>query len=190
MNYKTINYRGTEVTVSDTGNDIIVNGKHRKLFFNQDGYKMCSIPIDNGEWRSVGVARLVALAYIPNPNNLSDVNHKDYDRTNANVSNLEWLSHEDNIRYSKINMPDYTGKKNPNYNNHKLSQKYKLDPKLSKEKQSRPGAQNGSAKRVGLYYDNKLIKTFDYMIPCLQYLIDLGLTKSSVEGLRSQINQC
>lgn len=42
------------------------------------------------------VHRLVAETFIPNPNNLSDVNHKDGCKTNNILSNLEWCSHSDN----------------------------------------------------------------------------------------------
>lgn len=46
------------------------------------------------------VHRLVAKTFIPNPENLSDVNHIDEDKQNNNLSNLQWLSHLDNVRYS------------------------------------------------------------------------------------------
>lgn len=42
------------------------------------------------------IHRLVAEAFIPNPNNLEDVNHKDHNRANNCVDNLEWLSSIDN----------------------------------------------------------------------------------------------
>ena len=50
------------------------------------------------------VHRLVAEAFIPNINNYSTVNHKDEDKLNNYVENLEWLSVEDNNRYSNSKM--------------------------------------------------------------------------------------
>lgn len=42
------------------------------------------------------------MTYLDNPDNLSEINHKDFNRQNNNLENLEWISHEDNIIYSKI----------------------------------------------------------------------------------------
>lgn len=50
------------------------------------------------------VHRLVAEAFIPNINNYSTVNHKDENKLNNCVENLEWLSVEDNNRYSNSKM--------------------------------------------------------------------------------------
>ena len=47
----------------------------------------------------VYVHRIIATLFIPNPLNLSDVNHKDNNPLNNNVNNLEWLSHKDNLEY-------------------------------------------------------------------------------------------
>lgn len=46
------------------------------------------------------VHRLVAKAFIPNPDGLTEVNHKDEDPSNNIVNNLEWVNHKENIRYS------------------------------------------------------------------------------------------
>ena len=46
------------------------------------------------------VHRLVAEAFIPNPDNLPEVNHIDSNRSNNHVSNLEWVSHSDNMKHS------------------------------------------------------------------------------------------
>lgn len=56
-----------------------------------------------------------------------------YDRTNNSADNLEWCSHKENIDYTLAagrhisQTADYSGKKNPNYGNTTLSQKYKAD---------------------------------------------------------------
>ena len=56
---------------------------------------------NDGKGKIHTVHRLVANAFIPNPENLPEVNHIDEDKTNNRVSNLEWMDSKDNIRYSK-----------------------------------------------------------------------------------------
>ena len=51
------------------------------------------------KWIGISIHRLVALAYIPNPNNLPCVNHKDENKDNNHVDNLEWCTCEYNNRY-------------------------------------------------------------------------------------------
>lgn len=46
------------------------------------------------------VHRLVAKYFIPNPDNLPQVNHKDCDKSNNNVSNLEWVTNRENYEYA------------------------------------------------------------------------------------------
>lgn len=46
------------------------------------------------------IHRLVAESFIPNPNNLSYVNHIDENKQNNHVTNLEWISHPDNVIHS------------------------------------------------------------------------------------------
>lgn len=53
----------------------------------------------NGTVKYVTIHRLVAEAFIPNPNNLPCVNHKDEDKTNNCVDNLEWCDYKYNANY-------------------------------------------------------------------------------------------
>ena len=62
---------------------------------NTKGYLIIDLS-KNGKVETFKVHRLVANAFIPNPHNLDTVNHIDHNRQNNNVSNLEWLSREDN----------------------------------------------------------------------------------------------
>lgn len=60
------------------------------------GYVECHLFKDNKEYLKK-VHRLVAEAFIPNPNNLPEVNHIDGNKQNNCVDNLEWCTHIDNI---------------------------------------------------------------------------------------------
>lgn len=52
----------------------------------------------NGKYKSYKIHRLVAEAYIPNPDNMSEVDHIDSDKTHNYLNNLQWITHRDNSR--------------------------------------------------------------------------------------------
>lgn len=155
---------------------------------NSDGYYVAKLNV-NKMSKSINIHRLVAEAFIPNPLNLPEVNHKDYNRTNNCVDNLEWCSHIDNIKYSS-NVGRYArlfGKNNPNYHNDALQRKYQKHPEL-KQLLARPKAQNGRARKVELYdEDMKLINTFNWIGGCAEYLISHGYTQANVNSIRNNI---
>lgn len=66
------------------------------------GYRKVMLYGVNGN-KQYYVHRLVAETFIPNPNNLSDVNHKDGCKTNNILSNLEWRSRSDNQKHAYKN---------------------------------------------------------------------------------------
>lgn len=87
--------------VSNTG---LIRSKNgiRKPQVSWDGYlfvKLCK----QGQCRKVKIHRLVALAFIPNPNNLPEINHKDENPANNNVENLEWCDRIYNNNYGTRN---------------------------------------------------------------------------------------
>lgn len=150
---KEIEYKGTKIIVSDDGT-ITWNNKVRKHNISKDGYPVVSIETPNG-WRSIAVHRLIATAFVPNPNNYPEVDHINFIRTDFSVSNLQWITHAENVRRSIKNYPDRHGTNNSNYGNRKLSQFYKEHPEIAKEKQGRPGKQNGMYKH-GRYVSEKV----------------------------------
>ena len=70
-----------------------------KLGHRRDGYLNVGLS-KNNVTKTKTVHRVVAEAFIPNPNNLEMINHKDEDRTNNNVENLEWCTRAYNQVYS------------------------------------------------------------------------------------------
>lgn len=70
---------------------------------NGNGYLIFSLK-KNGKRKNVYIHRLVAEAFIPKVKGKEHVNHKDYNRKNNSVFNLEWCNAKDNTRYSIPNM--------------------------------------------------------------------------------------
>ena len=66
------------------------------------GYLIVALRKD-GKYKKIRVHRLVAQAFIPNPENLPCVNHKDENTLNNKIENLEWCTHEYNDNYGSRN---------------------------------------------------------------------------------------
>ncbi len=150
---KEVIYKQANILVDENGT-VFWHGKERKPYLNKDGYPVVSIETVDG-WRAIGVHRLVAMAFVPNPNNYPEVDHINFNRTDYSVGNLAWITHKENVRRSIVNKPDVHGENNPNYGNRKLSQFYKENPDIAKEKQGRLGTRNGRYKH-GRYMSEKV----------------------------------
>lgn len=82
-----------------------------KLSTDTDGYKVINL-YDNGSQKMHKVHRLLAIAFIPNPDNLAHVNHKDRIRNYNHIKNIEWTTERENTTHSfltKKTSSEYTG---------------------------------------------------------------------------------
>lgn len=88
------------ISVDDNGRkyEKPVSGKQMKQCLKNNGYKSVSLT-KGGATKAFYVHRLVAEAFIPNPDNLPMVNHKDEDKTNNFLENLEWCTAQYNNTY-------------------------------------------------------------------------------------------
>ena len=97
-----VGYEGLYM-VSSLGNiKSLKKGLIRKQSDNGNGYKCISL-YKNNKSKTFYVHRLVAQAFIPNPNNLPQVNHKDENPSNNCVNNLEWCDSKYNSNYGNHN---------------------------------------------------------------------------------------
>lgn len=79
---------------------------------NGRGYKHVGLYNDTVKGKSIMVHRLVANAFIPNPDNLPQINHIDENKENNSAENLEWTTSFDNINHGTHN--ERVGINNPN----------------------------------------------------------------------------
>lgn len=90
----------------------------------QGYYQVCLTK--NGVQSNFYVHRLVAAAFIPNPDNLPIVNHIDENKTNNNVENLEWVTYQENTLHSLNNCKKQEGQKKRGRKGKKVNQ-YSID---------------------------------------------------------------
>ena len=76
-----------------------INGKIKNGNRDRKGYMTCVLYDENGEKHNWKIHRLVAEAFIENPDNLPQINHKDEDKSNNRIDNLEWCTNDYNASY-------------------------------------------------------------------------------------------
>lgn len=69
---------------------------------NKYGYLLVVL-CKNGVTKTFAVHQLVALTFLKNPNNLPQINHKDENKENNHVDNLEWVTPKENVNYGTRN---------------------------------------------------------------------------------------
>ena len=99
MKSQVFTINGATYTVYENGE---VFGKQGKISQrpNTDGYASFTAGRKGNRTR-VCTHRLVARAFVSNPNGYPEVDHKDSDRMNPAAKNLEWVKHKENIRRAK-----------------------------------------------------------------------------------------
>ena len=85
----------------------------------------------NGDMKMCKIHRLVALTFLTNPQNLPEINHRDEDKTNNKVENLEWCDRKYNCNFGSRNQR--IAEKHTNGKDSKPVLQYTLDGKFVKE---------------------------------------------------------
>ena len=114
MKSKEINIYGIVYTVLENGD--VYNGK-RKITQrpNEDGYACFTAGKKNCRV-SIRTHSIVGKLFVDNPDNLSELDHLDNNRMNPNANNLEWVTHQENVKRVKEKGSyngRYIGEKNP-----------------------------------------------------------------------------
>jgi hypothetical protein len=94
---------------------VIRNRKNKKLkaqYIGSTGYYMVSFSYFNKS-KPQRVHRLLAKTFIPNPNNLPEINHKNGNKLDYSLENLEWVNRTENVRHAfKTGLANNTGSNN------------------------------------------------------------------------------
>lgn len=94
------NVRSVDREIECNGGIRLQKGKQLKPFVNKQGYRQ--VILNKKGMKLFRINRLVAQAFVPNPEGLPIVNHKDEDKGNDNAENLEWCTYLYNLTYNEL----------------------------------------------------------------------------------------
>ena len=176
-----------DIFSATTGEKINHRYEHIKAPVNNtDGYPSIKLCV-NGVNKTIAIHRLVAQAFVPNPDGKLEVNHIDMDRTNNNSDNLEWVSHEENVAHSvKYGKYKHYGSDNPNYGNHTLHEYYNNNYEV-RMSLGRPREQNGRCRRISVSDDDGLYMEFPFIGACCEWVIKYLNINTTVRSMRQSI---
>ena len=98
-----IGNKGTVISFSRSNDDRYKNKQWvLKQYEDRNGYMYVTLS-NNKKRKTIKVHRLVAEAFLDNPNSYPCVNHIDSNRKNNNVSNLEWVTYKQNMEHAVKN---------------------------------------------------------------------------------------
>lgn len=121
--FKNLIYNGityTQFVINECGDIKNLKTNHvYKPTISYAGYLIVTLPDgQRGKVKSIRVHKAVAETFLPNPDNLPVVHHKDNNKTNPNLDNLEWVTYQDNTLKHLDDLSQITDF----YNNRKLTQ--------------------------------------------------------------------
>ena len=96
------------------GEVVGTRGKVLKYDINNKGYKQVKLYNEDGK-KNHYIHRLVAIHYIPNPNNYKEVDHFDRNPLNNDISNLRWVTSSENSQNRGMISTNKSGIKNISY---------------------------------------------------------------------------
>lgn len=124
----------------------------KTLVTSKDGYLMLNWKTLDGKQHSKPIHRIVAEAFIPNPEKKDTVNHIDGDKTNNNVDNLEWATRREQLTHAYAHALRVSHKGSENCNS-KLSQDDVMFIRTYTVKRSRTHGIPSMAKKFGVSYE-------------------------------------
>lgn len=147
---------------------------------NGKGYRVLSLYKD-GVQHQVTVHRLVAQAFIPNPKNLPQVNHKDGDKSNNRVSNLEWVTAKENTEHAINSLGHDAGGANRIFTEEEVI-KIRSDDRSGREIASEYGT---SATTIDAIRSGRTYSSFSGHIRKIGHERERKLTSSQVIDIRT-----